>query len=451
MLIQNNNSTMILKVVVVLFFLQVNHSDALDTGYKNNQLKCVENVKLLKCSYLLYALNYMQVARLEIHHPNFNYKKTYYKDQCNYNIIQDMMSTIYGLQVVEMGSLWLLNIYLGNVCRLFVKFHQSQIYEHLKLYLKDTHDIVLDALKSEISSMKCNKEKNKFYVDERNLKKLNNCSLKDISSYMFKKSQIMRNFILKNTELSKINCRKFAKKNIFIRNISDDQNYMNFLMNGYNVQVNWGGIERSTMLQLRENYENAHRIDWGTNKLNGIQIYYESVFSFLKVIMLRLTWKHFLYVNKQKNKFIKECLVDKWIAILIEFGKYLHLKEDDFVYKVKNTIETQRDVDDYLLKSYLNTLCLDLGCNALKEMKLDGKEYSFKNSKQIQTVHNETELETVNYYSLGAAEHFIIDIKKLFEDQDFNVIKSLIDFADKNKLFDKIEKKIKYVFSLSDI
>ncbi|XP_050537941.1 uncharacterized protein LOC126903643 isoform X5 [Daktulosphaira vitifoliae] len=449
MLIQNNNSTMILRVAVVLFFLRVNHSDSLDTGYKDNQLKCVENVKLLKCSYLLYALNYMQVARLEIHHPNFNYNKAFYKDAYNYNIIQYMMSTIYGLQVVEIGSLWLLNMYIGIVCSQFNKLPKS--IEHLNTYLKDTHDIVIDALKSETSSMKCNKEKNKFYVDEKDLKQLDNCSLKDISNYMLEKSKIMSNFILNNTELSKKHFKKFTKRNILIKNIIYNNYKMNNLMYEYNVQVIWGGIKRSTMLQFRENYENAHRIDWGKNKLNGIQIYYESVFSFLKVIMLRLTWKHFLYVNKQQNKSIKECLVDKWIAILIEFGKYLHLKEDDFVYKVKNTIETQRDVDDYLLKSYLNTLCLDLGCNALKEMKLDGKEYSFKNSKQIQTVHNETELETVNYYSLGAAEHFIIDIKKLFEDQDFNVIKSLIDFADKNKLFDKIEKKIKYVFSLSDI
>ncbi|XP_050537940.1 uncharacterized protein LOC126903643 isoform X2 [Daktulosphaira vitifoliae] len=449
MLIQNNNLSMILRVSVVLFFLQVNHSDSLDTGYKDNQLKCVENVKLLKCSYLLYALNYMQVARLEIHHPNFNYNKAFYINPCNYNIIQCMICTLHGLKLVEIGSLWLLNMYIGIVCSQFNKLPKS--IEHLNTYLKDTHDIVIDALKSETSSMKCNKEKNKFYVDEKDLKQLDNCSLKDISNYMLEKSKIMSNFILNNTELSKKHFKKFTKRNILIKNIIYNNYKMNNLMYEYNVQVIWGGIKRSTMLQFRENYENAHRIDWGKNKLNGIQIYYESVFSFLKVIMLRLTWKHFLYVNKQQNKSIKECLVDKWIAILIEFGKYLHLKEDDFVYKVKNTIETQRDVDDYLLKSYLNTLCLDLGCNALKEMKLDGKELISKNSIEYQTVHSETELETVNYYSLGAAKQFIFNMKFLFLDRDFNVIKSLIDFADKNKLFDKIEKKISYVFSLSDI
>ncbi|XP_050537936.1 uncharacterized protein LOC126903642 isoform X1 [Daktulosphaira vitifoliae] len=456
MLITSNNSRRIINVTMVLLLMQVNHNDTLNTGYKENQVKSIENVQLLKCSYLINALKYMQISKIELYHPDRELKNVFYSMSRYLGVLKKMMSTLFGFKGVEIGSLWLLNLYLGIVCRHVHKLIQSnsiQRYsvEYIKIYLKDTHDYIIDELDSEASGMECNTDKNQFYINENELKQLKNQPLKDIFNIIKKEISIINNFILKNTDLPAVNYEKFTVNNILIQNIGDNAFRTNLLMNSFNVQVDWNVTKKSVLQKLQEKYEKANNIDWRKNQLSSIQKYYDLVFSFFKVIILRLTWKHILYVKKQENESTKEVLIDKWVKILRDFVKFLHLKDNDYVNMVKKTIENQRDVDDHLLKSYLNTLCLDLGCNALEEMELNGKENYFVKDEICRPVHNEIELETVKFYSLGATERFISNLKRLFIKDDFDVIKSFIDYAENNKLFSQIEKKIEYSFSLLDI
>ncbi|XP_050537937.1 uncharacterized protein LOC126903642 isoform X2 [Daktulosphaira vitifoliae] len=452
MLITSNNSRRIINVTMVLLLMQVNHNDTLNTGYKENQVKSIENVQLLKCSYLINALKYMQISKIELYHPDRELKNVFYSMSRYLGVLKKMMSTLFGFKGVEIGSLWLLNLYLGIVCRHVHKLIQSnsiQRYsvEYIKIYLKDTHDYIIDELDSEASGMECNTDKNQFYINENELKQLKNQPLKDIFNIIKKEISIINNFILKNTDLPAVNYEKFTVNNILIQNIGDNAFRTNLLMNSFNVQVDWNVTKKSVLQKLQEKYEKANNIDWRKNQLSSIQKYYDLVFSFFKVIILRLTWKHFLYVKKQENESTKEVLIEKWVEILNDFVTFFHLKDNDFVYELKKTIGNQRDVDDHLLKSYLKTLCLDLGCNAVKEMVLDGKELAFTKHEIYIPVHNEIELDTVEFYSLGVARKFICSIQKVFVDSDFNVVKSFIDYAEKNQLFFQIENIVEYLFS----
>ncbi|XP_050531133.1 uncharacterized protein LOC126899911 isoform X2 [Daktulosphaira vitifoliae] len=333
MLIQNNNLRSIKKVAVVFLLLQVNRSNTLDTGYKDNQVKSIKNVQLLKCSYLYHASNYMKIARLGIYHPDLELKDVFHSNSRYLGVLKKMMSTLYGFKGVEIGSLWLLNIYLGMVCCHVHKLLQSNSMRCSVEYLKDTHDYVIDELKSEASAMKCNEEKNQFYVHENELKQLENQPLKDIINCMKKEIRIMNKFIFKNIDLSITDYEKFTVNNILIHNIGDNAFKTNILMTSFNVQVNWDVTNDSFIQKLQEKYENAHNIDWKNNQLRNIKIYYDSVFSFFKVIMLRLTWKHFLYVKKQENESTKKDLIDCWLVIISDFVTFFDLKDHDYVNK----------------------------------------------------------------------------------------------------------------------
>ncbi|XP_050538503.1 uncharacterized protein LOC126903957 [Daktulosphaira vitifoliae] len=356
MLIQSNNSSCIIKVAVVIILLQVNRGNSLNTGYKKNQLMSVENVQLLKCSYLSFALNYMHLARLEIYHPDFELNRAFNQEKTKI-VFHKIMSTLLDFKGIEIGSLWLINIYL-----VIVNYHlnqndqkESKSIEHLNTYLKDTHDYVTETLKSEASVMKCYTKSNKFLIHQEKLKQLEYRSLNEIRSFMSRQTKIMNEFILENIELSTTHYLKFTKKNILIKDIGRNVHKIIRIMNMYNVQVNWNATDISTMQQLQENYENAHNIDWRKNKLKG--------------------------------------------------------------------------------------------CNALGKMVLNGEElYSTKEKP----VHDETKLATVKCYSLGNAEMFIFHLKALFENKEFDAIKSFIDYAESNQLFLQMEKKIEYLFSLLD-
>ncbi|XP_050540343.1 uncharacterized protein LOC126904982 [Daktulosphaira vitifoliae] len=205
-------------------------------------------------------------------------------------------------------------------------------------YLKNTHDYVMNELKSESTTIQCNIENYEFHIQEKELKQLENQPLYVIHNFMTNYIEIMNRYFLKNTDLFPLCYEIFSKNNILIKSIGHNAHRTIYLMNEYNVQVNWEDNDKGTMQNLQEKYENAHNLNWKDNNLKDIKIYYDSVFSFFKVIMLRLTWKHLLYVNKQQNESIRIVLINKWLKILDEFVTFFYLKNDDYVCMIKNSI-----------------------------------------------------------------------------------------------------------------
>ncbi|XP_050541383.1 uncharacterized protein LOC126905583 isoform X2 [Daktulosphaira vitifoliae] len=372
-------------ILVAIILMWVSCVKSLKTGY-NIMENDIENIKLLKCSYLFNAIFNMKVHKIKLENHN---KKSVLEETFTYAfLLKTQMSTLF--KVESLGSLWLLNLYL---------LYLRNIVRKLDCTNKENYDNILNTLDYVIAKLiKDSKECPKgsqFFISDLMIKEYSNIGMPNVYSLQKQTNNELERLIAENhNELPW--CRKIMKrlkKDVLFMRILLEPIKFNHMMITYNVQVKWGQAQTN----IDKFYKAIRYFSWINNNFQDLKIYYNAVFGFLKIIMLRLTWKHILYLKYQDLNNIKY-LVRTWIVILNSFSSTLHLEKDVMIntvigkmiyYNEDLNVETMVSKDELeILKFHRNSmdslieviipflrdLCVDLDCYATSEFILNGNE-----------------------------------------------------------------------------
>ncbi|XP_050536961.1 uncharacterized protein LOC126903059 isoform X2 [Daktulosphaira vitifoliae] len=370
---------------------------------------------------------------------------------CKYNqIVKKQISTLYDRAKEKIGSLWLVYIYSSSLIIFLPKFNDGQKMtkndDRFK-YIDKALDYVIQMLQQDV--INCDKS-NEFNVDITNLnfKKITN--IKSINLLLLKNSKTINKFIEIHNSPELILPERFeriSKTKLFMRNAVTNQQGLQFLENEYNVQVNWSINMNKDILVM---FKRANSLDWSDGNFKSIKNYYVLFFNFFKVIMLRLTWKHFLYLQHQ-NINVVEYLAKEWLLILNNFSQLTCVENDSDIVKITSNINEfisyipknkngSVDEDEFPnykqqhyfkleseLKIILTDICIPLKCYAIAPIFLFGQEHPERANKPA---HNPEKLETVDYYSLFNTRMFLKQINTLSEYTDYNLVRSFINYID---------------------
>ncbi|XP_050535860.1 uncharacterized protein LOC126902526 [Daktulosphaira vitifoliae] len=339
----------------------------------------------------------MNISQILLDKPHYTLSTAITSISKYNDVVRRQISTLYGKDTIEIGALWLVNIYTSIIS--FLTGDSDKFKEisknNLILFnsIKDTHAYIILKLIQEQDIENCYVY-NAYCTTDKNLDECNDIDTVEpyilIQNNNKKIDQIIERYF-GHTPFNINETVKFTKNSIYLRNIIR-WNCIKRVTYFYLEQVEWPNM----VAKFNELYNSAHTLNWSADNLQFIKFYLESVFEFLKIIMLRLTWKHFLYVQFQKSCFI-EFFITQWILLINEFSTTLCLKDDvilelhDLMNHYANNIPKHNDgsIDEEQLPSYkeyhtnklisfltakLNKACKYFGCVATKPMFLIRKE-----------------------------------------------------------------------------
>ncbi|XP_050541387.1 uncharacterized protein LOC126905584 isoform X2 [Daktulosphaira vitifoliae] len=288
-------------------------------------------------------------------------------------------------------------------------------------------------------------EESEFFISDSTITEyIDKGGMDSLSSLQNEITKDVLKFINRNyNELpwSSLKLKILTKSILFMRNLMEPTT-IERMMKTYNVQVSWG----ATRTNIDKFYEETNNLLWRSNKFHPHKIYFNAVFSFLKIIMLRLTWKHLLYLKHQQESNITFLLV-KWIFILNNFSYTLHLKNDLVIdtvtQKLNNYKEHNTNTNEYIemlirsIKLFLKSLCEGLGCDATSNPILNGNESNpFNNDKfKSQPDHDINSFLTINYYSIAYGHDFINYISYIFYEDSRDTIFAFINYIEEMTKF----------------
>ncbi|XP_050538670.1 uncharacterized protein LOC126904062 [Daktulosphaira vitifoliae] len=446
----------VFKIIIIIniFVKPFKLSNAIETGYPYD-VKPADRLRYLKCSYLYSGLNHLELSILNIkmYSNNLKLPTAVFNSSKYANVVSKQLSSIYGINGIEIGPLWLLNAYTKTV-RIYVNHPKipkvtmnSSTHENI---LKTCYYIA-SKYKQEIINNNCPEENiyNMKYDEnfENSLRLGSYFQL--IKNNCFKmESLFFKYYINNNLKVEYID--KFNRYNIILKKLGIHSKAIHILQYTYNVQVMWGNSDS----KLIDYYYKPHELTWYNDHLLPFKVYYTSIFDLLQIIMLRLTLKHFMYLMQQKVEYI-EAYVIRWIEILEEFVSLLQSDNVSYISIIKSEIEDFArefpkignlvDLDNvafyhntFVMKlfnlsdKFLYKLCIDLECNANKPLKLNGKEQFTLNANDQRRLinHDIKSTKTVEVFSIENTEEFINQLKIFFDGIDFNVIRSFVNYID---------------------
>ncbi|XP_050534381.1 uncharacterized protein LOC126901721 isoform X2 [Daktulosphaira vitifoliae] len=238
----------------------------------------------------------------------------------------------------------------------------------------------------------------------------------------------------------------------------------NFI-HSFDLRIQWGDIIK----KFKDVYVNVDKLDWPTTKLRPYLLLYSMIFNLLKVMMLRLTWKQFLYIKHQDAILIVD-LTDQWLLSLQEFTSFLALEKD---YVIESVIESisihiknyplnndgtvdliklptyQNQFTDKLINNISNiisTLCDLLGCTIVENWNTEevlqiSNQVTFYSdrilhNKSIDETTESDEITDSNYINNSISvldcvqQDFGRYLSYLFKRVNFNIIRSFIEYLE---------------------
>ncbi|XP_050530618.1 uncharacterized protein LOC126899611 [Daktulosphaira vitifoliae] len=402
------------------------------------------NPKHLKCFYLFGALTHMKITKIMLTRDDYMLSTVISNISMYNENVKKQISTIYDIDKNNIGTLWLINIYSHSITwylsspkvRRILNRNDKEFVDIVK-----THEFII--AKMEDDNKNCNKY-NIIYTAGDNFKEYSNEDKHFLDSLLLKNYENMKNFITINQNQLVINYNRFSKPSIFIRSLGPLLVPMRHFKNDYYVYVTWNKEKN-----IETAFIEAHVLNWSSDKLQSIKVYYKVFFNTLKIIMLRLTWKHFLYLQCQKFEFI-QTLAKQWISKLHEFSQLTCVKNDDdiiriifhinsyidVILKYKNGLNDMNNFLNYNknfftrlisdLHQILTELCLTADCFATEPMFLFGEELP----KIKKPPHDPTDVATVEHYSLNNADMFLRNIKVNSKKTDYEVVRYFISYID---------------------
>ncbi|XP_050536962.1 uncharacterized protein LOC126903060 [Daktulosphaira vitifoliae] len=410
-----------------------------------------EETKYLKCTYLFSALTHMKITQLMLKNTDLNLIIAIVNVSRYVEIVIKQISTLYEKNKMNIGSLWLLNLYLSSILGLSTNSNNIlDIDRDDNRYktIEDTHDYVLQILQQD--AINCDRN-NVFNIHILEFEHQNTESMTILDANMYNNIKYIQTFI-KNRNSPKLlnsdNLQTFTKKGILMTRLSKHISCIVLFQYFYDVQVDWSyKMARNFKKMLKK----ANTLQWSGGNFKSIIDYYVVFFNFFKVIMLRLTWKHFLYLQHQ-NINVVEYLTKEWLLILNDFSQLTCIENDsdiveitlsinEFISYIPKNRDGSVDEDEfpnykeqcYLkleseLKIILTDICVPLECYAIEPLFLFGQEQPNVANKPP---HNHDELKTVDYYSLLNAKMFLKNIILNTKNIDLDVIKSFISYIKK--------------------
>ncbi|XP_050538658.1 uncharacterized protein LOC126904051 isoform X2 [Daktulosphaira vitifoliae] len=444
------------KVILITTFIV--HSAKLDntinTGYPYD-VEPADSLRYLKCSYLYNGLHHLALAISNIKKctNNSDLVDAVTNSSRYSNIVKKQISSLYGINGIEIGPLWLLYVYT-NIVTVYIKHPKiltmtmnSVTHENI---LK-TCDYIVSHYKQDIIKNNC-REGSIYHITYDNDFE-NSLKVKDYFKLIVNNCIAMARMIHENCENNSLgynNFSMFKKHNIYLRKIVLNSNTVQTLIFTYNAQVQWVKSDSKILYY----YNKLHELTWNEDHLLSFKVYYTSVFDLLQIIMLRLTLKHFMYLMHQKVEYIQDFTI-RWLEILEEFVTILHPENVLYIFTIKSNIEyfvrdfpkIGNSVDLDNLTFYFNNftnklihqldmfafeLCKDLECNANTPIELNGKElFTINQNDQRRFMqHNLKSNTTVEVFSIENTKEYIKFIKTIFNGFDFNIIRSFMNYID---------------------
>ncbi|XP_050543803.1 uncharacterized protein LOC126906909 isoform X2 [Daktulosphaira vitifoliae] len=407
----------------------------------------------LKCSYLFSALTHMRITQLMLKNEKVSLITVILNISKYADIVKEQICTLYDKDNENIGSLWLLNIYSSGV---YGFISMPMLKKNPELNRKnsryknvvETHDYIMQILQQDVTHCDTN---NVFYSDTTDFDHLTKETYTILNSKMSKNIENIEKFIKESNRpelLFTENTEKFTKNSIFMKYFATNASAIIFFEYTHYVQVVWN-VEMIKKFKIM--FQTASLLNWSDGNFKNIKDFYVVIFNFFKVIILRLTWKHFLYLEFQ-NINIVEHFAKEWLLIMDNFLQLTCVDNDFDIVKIKTSIinfikyipkYTNGLVDKFEFSSYyreyysrllsdlkviLVDICEPLGCFAVRPMVLFGDELPDEADKPP---HYPTEVKTVEHYSLLNARIFLNRIILNMKKNDFGVIKSFINYIDK--------------------
>ncbi|XP_050538649.1 uncharacterized protein LOC126904051 isoform X1 [Daktulosphaira vitifoliae] len=442
-------------VIIELFVKPFKLSNAIETGYPYD-VEPAYSLRYLKCSYLYSGLNHLElsISNIKVCSNNSKLPKAIFTSSRYAYVVSKQLSSIYGINGIEIGPLWLLNAYTNIVdVNIFVHSKTSKLAINsliLENILK-TCDYIASKYKQDIINNNCRKDSIYHKIYDKDFK-----DFKSYKGYTISINQnchkmefmVDRNNIY--TKLKLDNIDMFNSHNILLRKLGNNSETIKNLQHTFNVRVMWGKSDS----KIVHYYNKLHELTWNEDHLLPFKVYYTSIFDFLQIIMLRLTRKHFMYLMHQKVEYIQDFTI-RWLEILEEFVTILHPENVLYIFTIKSNIEyfvrdfpkIGNSVDLDNLTFYFNNftnklihqldmfafeLCKDLECNANTPIELNGKElFTINQNDQRRFMqHNLKSNTTVEVFSIENTKEYIKFIKTIFNGFDFNIIRSFMNYID---------------------
>lgn len=452
------------KVACLLILHSLQCTSSMQFGYGNNE----GNVNHLRCSYLFSSLSHMQYTRHElvtrIDRKNMSDMSSVF-NHFFYAIVKQINSLHNFDVTTPVGVLWVVNFYLTIIDWYYIK-QKPDVYaekwENASDILK-THEFIMNSLEIEISTEQC-PQNNEFYTSKEKLEEYTALGEEERSSVRKQNADDALN--LANRNYTGREFYRFTFYSMIIDQIGLETQRFQELMNDYNVQVVWDDVE-NYICGLRDNIINIEI--WSTDNFQSFKLYYRAVFNFLSVIVLRLTWKHFLYIKHQNISNVVK-YTKAWLSVIQNFGNLLYIDNVPAIKPIAESIERavssfpQETIlskipfisnifsysalgsesalnqlrDSYPdslireIRQILTPICEDISCTLVDDFKLDGLESSKSVNMNAQInkpkIHDPASSETIRFHSLANANNFIDQLKKHFSVLDFRAIASFISY-----------------------
>ncbi|XP_050545647.1 uncharacterized protein LOC126907950 [Daktulosphaira vitifoliae] len=441
------NITNILYILNIFNIFILQFVSTFYTGYYNHD----NDTNLLRCSYMLSGLVHMHYTQFELQQSVNNNDffdivniVTSYKS----SVLRQITSLYYQNNSL-VGALWVLHFYF-KVMLLYYSNEQTNYsfkWNNANEILK-THNYVINILKWDVLALNC---PNGSEYDLSNFKFDHYITLNSQERKLFRENNIHHMIVLieNNINLNKFPFN-FKKFELHWLPLKVNSNILSGLMNEYNIQVKWNN-EEQFFRNCLENYNNVAFLEkWSYNNLQSYKLYYTNIFHLLNVIMLRLTWKHFLYLNHQKLSNIVK-FTQRWLEIMQDYSTFLYIENVSAIEPIMKSIEdavdhftnkTNQCAPSVLsmigsnstsnIKTKLKSLCNEINFTVSDEYELNGLESSLlvrsSASSNKSKQHNPTKSKIIKLHSLDNTYDFLNHVKKMFKGVDFRVVYSIISY-----------------------
>ncbi|XP_050534380.1 uncharacterized protein LOC126901721 isoform X1 [Daktulosphaira vitifoliae] len=413
-------------------------------------------------------MNHLKLTKVLLEHELCDYKTSIYMIHEGNAFVKKQLASLYFNQEFKVGSLWLLNIYTSTIGTYVDYFKNSKItkenYSKVTEILK-CHEYVYEKL--DLESKNCDKT-SRFYINNLVFNYTQNYNYDYLVT--FHKKLLYDIDILIETNNSNgtlvfTNTKVFQKYYLYLNRFGVHTFTVLKLINSFNLRIHWGDITT----KLADIYNNANKFDWPIKNFRSCLLLYSTSFNLFKVIMLRLTWKQFLYIQHQNASLI-ENLTKQWLLSLKNFASFLALEKDVAIKSIIESISLhiksyplnnngtvdlnklstyQQDYTDKLVDyiSYIiSILCEGLGCTIVENWNTEevlqiSNQVTFYSdrilhNKSIDETTESDEITDSNYINNSISvldcvqQDFGRYLSYLFKRVNFNIIRSFIEYLE---------------------
>lgn len=387
----------------------------IDTGYKYAENVSPEILVLdLTCGYVLSGLKHMELTRQLIERSE-DFQETKMVVASYRHVAKFQVATLFDLGVRDMNQLWTLYLYLT------ITVDGREVLDHTRpeKLLKD-HDNVIAKLQD--LAGKCQPGNRFTWTEPANMVTASALVTENIREI----NQLLR----RNADSARLTLEGSTVTTIerwALNDFGSNVDAIEDMMDAFNVQILWD----DPVGQLRGVWQKAHSIDSPVMVFGYLHGYYWMCDDFFKIIIMRLAWKHTLYLGNEESVTERQEYVRRWRNILIEFVEFMDMGKDSQLVELL-VMFTKKDLDGEKLidriRTHIKAILLTVWHVADNPMTLDGKELTLplktETLRLIVSNKNTGKGKPIEDNSIAVAKIFVQFLKSVFQNINFQVLRS---------------------------